>query len=102
LDPRQSADGLLIVDCALPAQVHQLGTAMTYLAPRRAIKTVASDCAIRGGEYVAFDRANLATSLRVWLPQAEGGDKVAQTNVGELYEKGLGTAPDYVVAARWY
>ncbi|MEO8304980.1 MAG: caspase family protein [Betaproteobacteria bacterium] len=75
---------------------------MTYLAPRRAIKTAASDCAIRGGEYVAYDRANLATSLRVWLPQAESGDKVAQTNVGEIYEKGVGTAPDYVNAAQWY
>lgn len=102
VDPRQRADALLIVDCALPAQVHQLGTAITYLAPRRAIKTAASDCAIRGGEYVAYDRANLATALRVWLPQAELGDKMAQTNVGEIYEKGLGVAPDYVNAAKWY
>jgi hypothetical protein len=102
VDPRQNADALLIVDCALPAQVHQLGTAISYLAPRRAIKTSASDCAIRGGEYVAYDRANLATALKVWLPQAEAGDKVAQTNVGEIYEKGLGTAPDYANAAKWY
>ena len=101
-DPRQSADALLIVDCLLPAQVRQLGTSITYLAPRRAIKTAASACSIRGGEYVAFDRANLASALRVWLPQAEQGDKVAQTNVGEIYEKGLGTAPDYANAAKWY
>ena len=92
----------MIVDCVLPAQVRQLGTGISYLAPRRAIKTSASDCAIRGGEYVAYDRANLATALRVWLPQAESGDKVAQTNVGEIYEKGSGTAPDYVNAAKWY
>lgn len=102
VDPRQNADALLIVDCALPAQVHQLGTAISYLAPRRAIKTSASECAIRGGEYVAYDRANLATALRVWLPQAELGDKAAQTNVGEIYEKGLGAAPDYANAAKWY
>jgi hypothetical protein len=102
LDPRQDADALLVVDCLLPAQVRQLGTSISYLAPRRAIKTAASDCAKRGGEYVAYDRANLATALRVWLPQAEAGDKVAQTNVGEIYEKGLGTAPDYVNAAKWY
>jgi len=102
LDARQDADALLIVDCLLPAQVHQLGTGITYLAPRRATKTAASDCAIRGGEYVAYDRANLSTALRVWLPQAESGDKVAQTNVGEIYEKGIGTAPDYANAAKWY
>jgi hypothetical protein len=99
---RQDADALLIVDCALPAQVRQLGTGITYLAPRRATKTSASDCAIRGGEYVAYDRASLATSLKIWLPQAEAGDKSAQTNVGEIYEKGLGTAPDYTNAAKWY
>ncbi len=92
----------MIVDCLLPAQVRQLGTNITYLAPRRAIKTAASACSIRGGEYVAFDRANLATALRVWMPQAEQGDKVAQTNVGEIYEKGIGTAPDYANAAKWY
>lgn len=99
---RRDADALLIVDCALPAQVRQLGTAITYLAPRRAIKTSASDCAIRGGEYIAYDRANLASALKVWLPQAQAGDQVAQTNVGEIYEKGLGAAPDYANAAKWY
>ena len=102
VEPRQNADALLIVDCVLQAQVHQLGTGISYVAPRRAIKTSASDCAIRGGEYVAYDRASIATALRVWLPQAESGDKVAQTNVGEIYEKGSGTAPDYVNAAKWY
>lgn len=102
IDDRQNADRLLVVDCALPGQVRQLGTGITYMAPRRAIKTTASDCAIRGGEYVAYDRANYASALKVWLPAAQGGDKVAQTNVGEIYEKGLGTAPDYASAALWY
>lgn len=100
--PGRDSDALLIVDCALPGQVRQLGTAMTYLAPRRAIKTSASDCAIRGGEYVAYDRASLDTALRVWLPQAEAGDQAARTNVGEIYEKGLGGQPDYANAAKWY
>jgi uncharacterized caspase-like protein len=102
LADRQNADRLLVVDCLLPAQVHQLGTRATYLAPRRAIKTTGSVCAIRGGEYVAYDRANYATALKVWLPAAQGGDKVAQTYVGEIYEKGLGIAPDYASAASWY
>lgn len=99
--PGREGDSFLIVDCALPGQVRQLGT-MTYLAPRRPTKTSASDCAIRGGEYVAYDRASRASALQVWLPQAEAGDKVARTNVGEIYEKGLGSAPDYINAAKWY
>src|SRR5438477_12536853 len=102
IDDRQNADRLLVVDCMLPGQVRQLGTGITYMAPRRAIKTTGSECAIRGGEYVAYDRSNYATALKVWLPTAQGGDKVAQTNVGEIYEKGLGAAPDYENAALWY
>jgi hypothetical protein len=97
-----SPDRLLVVDCLLPAKVRQLGGSMTYLAPRRAVKAVASECEIRGGEYVAYDRANFATSLQVWKPQAEQGDAQAQVYVGEIYEKGLGTTPDYVQAAVWY
>src|SRR5437762_11778650 len=102
VDDRQNADRLLIVDCLLPGQVRQLGTGVTYMAPRRAIKTTGSDCAIRGGEYVAYDRSNYATALKAWLPSAQTGDKVAQTYVGEIYEKGLGTAPNYAEAATWY
>lgn len=97
-----NADDFLIVDCLLPGQVRRLGAQMTYLAARQAIKTTASDCAIRGGEYVAYDRGNYQTALNVWLPAANGGDQQAQTYVGEIYEKGLGTAPDYQQAASWY
>ncbi|HLW23491.1 MAG TPA: caspase family protein [Steroidobacteraceae bacterium] len=93
---------LLVVDCLLPAQVRRLGGSMNYLAPRRAVKAIASECEIRGGEYVAYDRANFATSLQVWKPQAEQGDAQAQVYVGEIYEKGLGTTPDYAQAAFWY
>ena len=62
-----------IVDCLLPGQVRQLGTQMTYLTPRRPIKTSAANCEIRGGEYVAHDRANFRTALQVWLPLAQSG-----------------------------
>ncbi len=91
----------MVVDCLLPSQVRRLGN-MTYAAARKAIKTSASDCEVRGGEYVAFDRASYATTLKVWLPLAEGGDPQAQTYVGEAFEKGLGVAPDYASAALWY
>ena len=96
------AEDLLIVDCLLPGQVRRLGTQLTYLSPRRPIKTSASICEIRGGEYVAHDRADFSTALKIWLPQAEEGDAEAQTYVGEIYEKGLGAEADYALAAAWY
>lgn len=97
-----NVDKLVVVDCLLPGQVRRLGSAATYLSARRPIRTTAADCEVRGGEYVAFDRANYQTALQVWLPRAQENDLEAQTYVGEIYEKGLGTAPDYVEAARWY
>tara|TARA_R110002167_G_scaffold88917_1_gene239667 strand:+ start:285 stop:1925 length:1641 start_codon:yes stop_codon:yes gene_type:complete len=93
--------GLQIVDCLLPGQMRKLGN-MTYLSPRRPIKTTAADCNIRGGEYVAFDRADYKTALKIWLPAAEAGDADAQLAVGEIFEKGLGTEPNYEAAVLWY
>jgi predicted nucleic acid-binding Zn-ribbon protein len=98
----QDPSRLLVVDCLLPGQVRKLGGQMTYLSPRRPIKTTAVDCEIRGGEYVAYDRANYATSLAVWMPQAEAGDPQAQVYVGEIFEKGLGRPADFGEAAKWY
>ncbi|MCB1755031.1 MAG: SEL1-like repeat protein, partial [Gammaproteobacteria bacterium] len=96
------ADQLMVVDCLLPGQVRQMGSKLTYLSPRRPVKTTASDCEIRGGEYVSFDRSNYATALKIWLPQAQQGDAEAQTYVGEIYEKGLGIEADYTIAAKFY
>ncbi len=92
---------LEIVDCLLPGQVRQLGT-MTYVSPRRPTRTTAADCRIRGGEYVAYDRADYRSALHVWMAAATAGDPEAMTNVGEIYERGLGGAPDYAAAAIWY
>jgi hypothetical protein len=64
--------------------------------------TTAGDCRIRGGEYTEFDRADYRTALAVWLPAAEAGDPEAQTNAGEIFEKGLGTTPNYGAALIWY
>lgn len=101
LPEKLSRQDLEVVDCLLPGQVRMLGN-RTYLAPRRPTRTTAAECRIRGGEYVAFDRADYKTALKVWLETAELGDAEAQTNVGEIYEKGLGTEPNYEVAAFWY
>ncbi len=96
------ADQLLPVDCLLPGEVRKLGRRATYIAARRAIKTSAQNCEIRGGEYTAYDRSNYATALQVWMPLAAEGDKEAQNYIGEIYQKGLGLAPDYASAATWY
>lgn len=95
-------DQLYIVDCLLPSNIRQLGAKLTYLGARRVIKTSGSDCAIRGGEFTAYDRANYQTALNIWLPLAQKGGAKAQTYVGEIYEKGLGTLPNYPQAAQWY
>ena len=90
-----------IVECLLPGEVRQLGQ-MSYLAPRRPTRTTTSDCRIRGGEYVAYDRADYKSALRIWMTAAQAGDAEAQNNVGEIYERGLGGEPNYEAAVIWY
>ncbi|MES2822629.1 MAG: caspase family protein [Pseudomonadota bacterium] len=92
---------LYVVDCLLPGQVRQLGST-SYMTPRRPVITTAADCRIRGGEYVAYDRADYKTALQVWLPTAETGDAEAQVNVGEIFERGAGGEPNYAAALVWY
>ena len=99
-DPR--ADKLMVVDCLLPGQVRRLGAMRTFLTPRRPVKSTQSECEIRGGEYIEFDRADYATALKIWLPLAKQGDPEAQNYIGEIFEKGLGTESDYQAAANWY
>jgi len=101
-NPSQAADAFLVVDCLLPGQIRRLGNQVTYVGARRGEKTTARDCEIRGGEYIAYDRADYKTALQVWLEAAQRGDAKAQTYVGEIYEKGLGVPPDYAAAAQWY
>jgi TPR repeat protein len=100
-DPR-SADPFDVVNCLLPGQIRQLGTQVTYVTERRPVRTTAEDCAIRGGEYVALDRADYGTALKVWMSAAQGGDPDAQYYVGTLYEKGADGQPNYAKAASWY
>ncbi len=97
-----NSDSTLIVDCLLPGKIKKMGRSFTYLTPRRPVKVSSQDCEIRGGEYVAYDRANYQTALRVWLPLAQEGDMVAQAYVASIYEKGLGIDPDYEKAFSWY
>lgn len=98
----KNAEDLLVVDCLLPGQIRKLGRQANFMSARRPIRTVQADCEIRGGEYVAYDRANYQTALKVWMDQAIAGSAEAQNYVGEIYSKGLGTAPDYAMAASWF
>jgi hypothetical protein len=101
-DPARAAvQAMQVVDCLLPGQVRVVG-GRTYLTPRRPTRTTAADCAARGGEYLAYDRADYRSALAVWLPSAEQGDAEAQTLVGEIYERGAGGEPNYSAAAEWY
>lgn len=96
------ANGLLMVDCLLPGRVRQLGKGRIYQEPHRPVKTTANACAIRGGDFVRYDRADFRTSLSVWLQAAKDNDPKAQTYVGEIFEKGMGVEADFAEAARWY
>lgn len=97
----QPIDAMMVVDCLLPGQMRRSG-AMSYMGPRLPVKTTAQLCAMRGGEYVAYDRASMESSLGVWMEKAKGGDALAQFYVGQIYEKGMDSAPDYEEAAKWY
>jgi uncharacterized caspase-like protein len=92
----------MVIDCLLPGQIIKQGGLSTRMGPSRPARLTATECEIRGGRYVAYDRANYETALAFWLPQAELGDADAQAYVAEIYEKGLGTAPNYALAVSWY
>ncbi|HEY5673980.1 MAG TPA: caspase family protein [Malonomonas sp.] len=98
----RSAEDLMLVDCLIPGQMRKIGRQVTYLTARRPMKTTAIDCEIRGGEYVVADLADYRSALKVWQEKADQNDVLAQIYVGEIYEKGLGTRPNYQLAAEWY
>ena len=50
----------------------------------------------------AFNRGHWATAMRAWRPAAEQGNAMAQTNMGYLFEHGLGVQQSYVQAMEWY
>ncbi len=99
---KPNADDLQIVHCLLPGQVRQLGQRATFVSPRQPTRTTALECRVRGGEYVLGAGASLRSALNIWLQAANHGDPQAQTTVGELFEQGLGVAPDPTTAATWY
>jgi uncharacterized protein len=96
-----ATEKLLIVDCLLPPQVRQLGAFATGVSPRQPRKLPAYECEQAGGEYALASRDPKA-ALAIWLPFAQRGEAQAQTQVGELYERGIGALADPATAANWY
>ena len=97
-----TAENVKIVDCLLPGKVKKLGINRTFLSKKRPVKTSASDCEIRGGEYTQYDRASIESALAVWQGAAILGDPEAQYFVGEIFETGAGEAPNFKQALNWY
>jgi TPR repeat protein len=91
-----------IVDCLLPGKVKKLGIQCSYLSKKRPIKTSNNDCEIRGSEYTAYDRASLASALKIWQRDAILGNAEAHYYVGEIFAQGAGESPNYKQAINGY
>ena len=50
----------------------------------------------------AFDSGNYAAAYKAWMPLAEQGHVVAQTNIAVMFAQGLGVPKDMAVAAKWF
>ena len=61
---------------------------------------LAADALQRG--QAAYDRQDYLIAFREWLPLAQQGIALAQYNLGVLYMKGQGVAPDDAQAVRRY
>ena len=54
----QGIDDLVLVDCLLPGQIRQLGTRMTFLAPRRRALCQVLERAVSGETSLVQDRVH--------------------------------------------
>ena len=50
----------------------------------------------------AYERDDYAAALREFLPLARRGHRLAQFNVGLMYQHGLGVEPNLTEAVKWY
>ena len=50
----------------------------------------------------AYDAQDYPEAVRWYRQAAEQGDASAQTNLGFMYDRGLGVAQNYAEAVRWY
>jgi hypothetical protein len=50
----------------------------------------------------AYNKQDYAAAFRIWQPLAEQGNAYAQTDLGVLYENGLGVPQNNAEAIKWY
>jgi TPR repeat protein len=50
----------------------------------------------------AYERGDYATALQLFRPSAEGGDAIAQFNLGIMYNNGFGVPQDNATALKWF
>ncbi len=50
----------------------------------------------------AYEKADFATALKEWTAAAEGGDSLAQYNIGVLYDEGKGVERSHTEAVGWW
>ena len=69
-----------------------------------AVTVGSSSVAVAGFDegVAAYERGDYATALKEWKPLGERGDARAQSNLGMMYENGLGVPQDYETAIKWY
>ena len=50
----------------------------------------------------AYNREDYKTAFEKWEPLAKQGDAQAQSNLGLMYDNGLGVTQDYKEAVKWF
>ncbi len=64
--------------------------------------TACTDEADFNAGVAAYNRSDYATALRAWRPLAKQGHAEAQSNLGFMYDNGLGVPPDHAEAVKWF
>jgi hypothetical protein len=91
--------GPMLMNCVIRIlRLHRAAPAVLVVA--LAAAPAASQDFYKGME--AYKQADYATALREWEPLAVRGDRVAQYNLGVIYESGLGVPADKSRALFWY
>lgn len=89
------SDRYRIVDCLLPPQLVRQGEQSVRFTPSKLVRLSARLCAQQGGSQKA--------GLGLWIDVASSGNADAQAYLGEMYQQGIGGAPqDLQQAIAWY
>ena len=83
-----------------------MGRTGTWLRAAALLLTIASSNAAVAGPLedgiAAYNKGDVKTALKLWLPLADQGNADAQVNLGVLYANGEGVPQSYDEALKWY